>query len=130
MKLRRLNSKELKAQKEKLLQDRQAEAEKEHRGPYDYEQGNISLEQIMSESEVRDTKTDPKTITVNKVTTVRSEPKIDKTYRQQYNNIDEIKTQISKYYDNVPDVNKELVDSGAQAIADLQKNRKFIQRGS
>lgn len=117
---------ELKAQKEKLLADRQAEAEREQRA-YDYEQGNISLEQIMAESEVRDTKTDPKTITVNKVTTVRSEPKIDKTYRQQYNNIDEIKAQISKYYDNVPDVNKELVDSGAQAIADLQKTENLYR---
>lgn len=117
---------ELKAQKEKLLADRQAEAQRAQRA-YDYEQGNISLEQIMSESEVRDTKTDPKTITVNKVTTVRSEPKIDKTYRQQYNNIDEIKTQISKYYDNVPDVNKELVDSGAQAIADLQKTENLYR---
>lgn len=117
---------ELKAEKEKLLADRQAEAERAQRA-YDYEQGNISLEQIMAESEVRDTKTDPKTITVNKVTTVRSEPKIDKTYRQQYNNIDEIKTQISKYYDNVPDVNKELVDSGAQAIADLQKTENLYR---
>ena len=69
----------------------------------------------------------PETITVNKVTTVRSEPKIDKTYRQQYNNIDEIKIQISKYYDNVPDVNKELVDSGAQAIADLQKTENLYR---
>ncbi|WP_207644962.1 hypothetical protein [Dehalobacter sp. TeCB1] len=56
-------------------------------------------------------------------------PKVDSVYKSQYNNIDDIKGQISKYYDGV-NADREMIDNATQAITDLKKTEDLHAGGN